>query len=133
MIISKEYTVISRLADLAGLGSHNVHFTTSDDSNMFVHSIIVEDGEQAPHPDVPIGIYVGSKWLQNNLTDEEMAQWAALRLLGKLDKPTTCKDKFNNITYYGGEALLPLKRGSDGKLGVSQKEFKVNIDLGVRI
>ena len=107
MIVSKEYTVLLRIANLAGV---NLPIKKTC-STMYVPSIVVENGDQPPiraYQRTPYSnkvqydggvIYVGSEWLQNNLSDEEMAQWVALRLLGKLDKPAPhTGGMFNNTS-----------------------------------
>ena len=129
MIIPKEYTVVRRIAHLAGINLLELKrngIPVDDEGeatySMYINPIIVEAGNREPHIHYRSSNYirVGSEWLQNNLTDEEMAQWVALRLLGKLDPSTTCKDEFGNVANYGGEAVIPLSRDSDGKLGVYQ-------------
>jgi len=108
MIIPKEYTVIRHIAHLAGVSIPIEKISPI----MYCTPIIVEEGNQSPHTlQYTSTIHVGSEWLQNNLSDEEMAQWVALRLLGKLDKLTKYKDKFSNIANYGG--INEILMGSD--------------------
>jgi len=121
MIVSKEYTVLLRLAELAGV---ILPLDRSDDVIYMIPIVVEKTGENRIYPPHLFPghsyqqrvIYVGCEWLQNNLTDEEMAQWVALRLLGKLDKST---ELYGNAANYNGEATIPLKRNSKGELCVS--------------
>ena len=121
-MVSKEYTVLLRLCKIAGYNTPS--WLPDNVEGFYAPSFVVKEGKESPYVMSPYtqfdNVYVGSEWLQNNLSDEEMAQWVALRLLGKLDKPTIGKDKFGNVANYGGEAAIPLSRDSDGKLGVYQ-------------
>ena len=96
MIVSNTYTVLLRLANIAGVFIQH-ELRDGSERKITVPFIVVEDGNLSPirgsqreydinifHYDYGV-IYVGSEWLQNNLSDDEMAQWVALRLLGMLD------------------------------------------------
>ena len=132
MIVSKSYTVVLRIAKIAGVSPYTLLPPLEEDDKIFTHPIEVESNNQPPHIHYRAFPYksedcirVGSEWLQNNLTDEEMAQWVALRLLGKLDKtpPYMVRGGYMDggspiLSNYSSGATIPLKRDAGGILGV---------------